>query len=121
MQKTLKSFKDSLKGLKTVLKEERNFKIEILISLAVLLFVLYFHFSTYEIIPIVICIFLVLTAEIVNTVVEDLCDKVESQHDRVIGKIKDMMASYVLVTVLLSVIVGSLVVYSHFYYYFFVS
>jgi diacylglycerol kinase len=121
MQKTLKSFHDSLKGLKSVLKEERNFKIEILAAAVVLLVVLYFHFQIYEMIPILICIFLVLSAEIINTVVEDVCDKIEPQHDRIIGKIKDMMAAYVLVTVLGSVVVGVLVFYSHFYYQIFVS
>lgn len=87
----------------------------------VFLVVLYFHFQIYEMIPILICIFLVLSAEIINTVVEDVCDKIEPQHDRIIGKIKDMMAAYVLVTVLGSVVVGVLVFYSHFYYQIFVS
>ena len=41
-----------------------------------------------------------------NTVVEDLCDIVEPNQNPLIGKVKDMMAGYVLVSSVVSVIVG---------------
>ncbi len=114
MQKTYKSFKDSLSGFKVVLMEERNFKIEIIISLLVLIFVTIFDFSLYEIIPLLIVMFMVITAEIVNTAVEDICNKIQPNQDTAIGRIKDVMAAYVLLTVICSVVVGTIVVYSHF-------
>lgn len=114
MQRTYKSFKDALSGFKVVLVEERNFKIEIVISLLVLIFVTIFNFSLYEIVPLLIVMFMVITAEIVNTAVEDICNKIQPNQDAVIGKIKDMMAAYVLLTVVCSVVVGSIVVFNHF-------
>lgn len=114
MEKTIKSFRDSLKGLKTVAREERNFKIEIVFACAVLFFIFYFEFTIIESLFLLTAILLVLTAEIINTAVEDLCDRVESNHDKVIGKIKDIMAAYVLVTVIGSIVIGLLVFYNHF-------
>ena len=114
MQKTYKSFMDSLRGFKVVLMEERNFKIEIIISLLVLIFVTIFDFSSYEIIPLVIVMFMVITAEVVNTAIEDICNKIEPGYNEVIGKVKDIMAAYVLLTVICSIIVGSIVVFNHF-------
>jgi diacylglycerol kinase len=43
-----------------------------------------------------------------------LCDRVESGHDKVIGKVKDIMAAYVLITVIGAIVVGLLVFYNHF-------
>lgn len=116
MQKSLKAFRDAIKGLNTVLREERNFKIEILISFLVVVFAIFFGFDVYEFIPLVIVIFMVLTAEIVNTAVEDLCDKIEPNYSSDIGKIKDVMAAYVLLTVIGAVVIGLLVTFNHFLY-----
>jgi diacylglycerol kinase (ATP) len=55
-----------------------------------------------------------LSAEIINTSIEDLCNKVEPEYDPVIGKIKDTTGAFVLVAALGSVLVGVLVFYSHF-------
>lgn len=115
MQKTLKAFRDAMKGLKTVLKEERNFKIEIFVSVLVVLSSFFLGFETYEVLPLVIVIFMVLTAEIVNTAVEDLCDKIEPNYSSVIGKVKDVMAAYVLLSVIGAIVVGLLVVGAHFH------
>ncbi|MFZ2523279.1 MAG: diacylglycerol kinase family protein [Minisyncoccia bacterium] len=114
MKATCKSFNDAVRGLKVVFKEERNFKIEIFISIAVLIFARFFNFDIYEIIPLVIVIFMVITAEIINTAVEDLCNIVEPNQSPKIGKIKDITASYVLVSVISAVVVGLLVVCYHF-------
>ncbi len=115
MQKTLKSFFDALRGLEAVLKEERNFKLEVLASVGVIVFASYFKFDPNEYIPLLIAIFMVLTAEIINTVIEDLCDKIEPNHNSVIKKVKDMMAAYVLVTGVGAIVIGFFVLYSHFY------
>lgn len=114
MEKTIKSFLDSVRGLKTVTKEERNFKIEIVFAAVVVFFIFYFQFNITESLFLIVAIIFVLTAEIINTAVEDLCDRVESGHDKVIGKVKDIMAAYVLVTVIGAIVVGLLVFYNHF-------
>ena len=114
MRKLIKSVHDAFSGLATVFREERNYKIEVAIGVIVLVFALVYRFSYLEIALLVFACSLVITGEIINTTIEDLCDKVEPNIDPAIGKIKDMMASFVLVSSICSVIIGILVFLSHF-------
>ncbi|MEK7581793.1 MAG: diacylglycerol kinase family protein [Patescibacteria group bacterium] len=109
-----KSFLCALRGLKTVWNEELNFRIEIIVAVLVLISIFYFKFSYIESALSILVIVLVLGAEIVNTVIEDLCNKVEPRQDLSIAKIKDMMASFVLIVVIGAVILGIIVFSSHF-------
>lgn len=106
---TWKSFIYALSGLRTVAREERNFKIEIFAGLAALIVGWYFNVSIVVWAFVVIVIGLVMSAEIVNTVVEDLCDKVQPNIDPDIKKIKDMMAAYVLVVVCVAAVIGLII------------
>ena len=103
-----------MNGLRTVWREERNFRIEILAAVVVLISAFVVPFSWIERGLLLAAITIVLTAEIVNTTVEDLCDKVEPEHDAVIGKIKDIMAAYVLVSVCGAIALGVCALLSHF-------
>ena len=114
MIKTIKSFKYALNGLKTVFKEENSFRLEVVAGFFVVFCMYYFDFSLFENIVIILVITLVLSAEIVNTAIEDLCNKVEPGQDPIIGKVKDTMSAFVLLTSLGALIVGVLVFYSHF-------
>ena len=112
--KTLNSFTFALNGLRTTWKEERNFRIEILATIPIVFSIFYFHFSFIESAFCIIAIIIVLSSEIINTAIEDLCNKVEPNHNPMIGKIKDLMAAFVLVSVLGASVVGLLVFYHHF-------
>lgn len=109
-----KSFSFAWKGLKTTWREEHNFRIEILAAILVIFSMIYFQFSFIESVFCIIAITIVLSAEIVNTVVEDLCNFVEPNNNEVIGKIKDTMGAFVLVSALGSFIIGLIVFYNHF-------
>ncbi len=95
-------------------REERNFKIEVVVGILVIASFFFVDFSAVERAVLALCVVLVLTAEIVNTAIEDLCNKVEPGFDAVIGTIKDMMAAYVLVSCLGAVIVGISIYTAHF-------
>lgn len=112
--KTLKSFTFALAGIKTVWKEEGNFKIQTVLAFLVLVFIFYFKFSLIESALIVLTIVLVLASEMVNTAIEDLCNRVETNTDPVIGKIKDISSGFVLLSSIGAVVVGVLVFCSHF-------
>ena len=114
MERTLYSFKYAWNGLKTVWREEVNFQIEVLSGLLVIFCLFYFQFTFIESIFCIIAITIVLSAEILNTVIEDLCNKVQPNHDLVIGKIKDMMASFVLIACLGSLVTWTVVFFHHF-------
>lgn len=111
--RTIKSFKYAWNGLRTVWLEESNFRIEILAGILVVISIFYFDFGLLESALLVFAIALVLVSEMINTIVEDLCNKIEPQQDPTIGKIKDMAAGFVFLSSICSVIIGALVFYSH--------
>jgi len=112
--KILNSFKYALNGLKTTWREEYNFRIEIFVALLVAFFIVYFNFSFVESALCIVTIIIVLTAEIVNTAIEDLSDMVEPNQNPLIGKVKDTMAGFVLLSSAGAFILGCLVFWNHF-------
>lgn len=110
----IKSFRYAVRGLTTTWKEEQNFKIEVFVAIAVLFYAFYFSFTFAETVFCLLAVVMVLVAEIINTIVEDLCNKIQPNQDPVIEKIKDMSAAFVLITVMGSIAVGVLVLINHF-------
>ncbi|MCX6716559.1 MAG: diacylglycerol kinase family protein [Candidatus Taylorbacteria bacterium] len=110
----VKSFGWAMNGLKTVWKEERNFRLETFAMVLVIALAFIFHFSTFEWVAVLFAIIIVLSGEIVNTAVEDICNKIQPNQDPVIGKIKDIMAGYVFLTSLGSAAVGIIIFFRHF-------
>jgi diacylglycerol kinase len=96
MKAFLQSFKWAQNGLKTVWIEEKNFRIEVYMASLAMGLGLGLDLSNVEFIIIIFACLFVLMAEIVNTAIEDLCNKIEPRDDFYIGKIKDTMASFVL-------------------------
>lgn len=114
MQGIIKSFGWAMNGIYTAWREEVNFRIEITVAFGVIASGLYLGFAKLEWVIIVECIVAVLAAELVNTAVEDLCNKVEPSTDPVIGKVKDIMGGFVFIVVVGAVIVGAMVFSNHF-------
>jgi diacylglycerol kinase len=113
--RTIHSFRYAWNGLKTVWREEANFKIEIFSAVIILAVIFYLHFSVLEIFMCLVAIASVLGGEVVNTAIEDVCNKIEPNQDEMIGKIKDTMAGYVFFTSLFALVCGVLAFYSHFF------
>jgi len=113
MKKLIKSFGWAMSGIRTVWQEEVNFRIETVVAFLVIVGGIYLQFTKLEWAFIIISICAVLSAEIVNTAVEDLCNKIESNTDPIIGKIKDMMGGVVLLVCVTSVIIGVMVFTNH--------
>lgn len=106
LAKISKSVGYALNGFKTVWNEELNFRIEIVIALIVLVIAFIYKFSLNQFLFCFVAILFVVSAEIINTVVEDLCNKIQPENDPAIKKIKDMMSSFVLVYVLGAAVIG---------------
>lgn len=98
----------------SVFKEERNFSIIIFFAVLALCIGYYFDFTLIEYSICVVIINMVMVAEMVNTAFEDICNKIEPNHDPVIGKIKDISSGFVLVASLGAGIAGLLVFFNHF-------
>lgn len=114
MNRFFQSFYYAFRGLKFVWKEEFNFRVQIIIALLVVAAMAYFRFSFAETAVVIVAITIVLMAEIMNTALENLCNKIEPNQDGAIGKIKDMVAAFVLLSTIGALILGILTFFHHF-------
>lgn len=112
--KVINSLSFAFKGLVTTWREEHNFRIEVVSSLVVIFCLFYFKFSYVESALCVLTIAVVLSAEIINTVIEDLCNKIEPSYDPIIAKLKDTSGAFVLVSGLGAFVVGLIIFIHHF-------
>ena len=100
------SFQNALKGIKKMLKTERNFQIHIIGLFINIILIFLLKLSFIEIILSLEVSFLVLAVEMLNTVIEKLCNYVQPNFDPRIGEIKDISAGAVLMVTILAIIVG---------------
>jgi len=105
----LKSFVYAWNGLKYSLLAERNFKIHLTITVMVIVSGIGFKISSTEWIAVFVCIALVLSMEMLNTVIEKLCDVVHPAESHQIKIIKDISAAAVLVGAIASVIIAFII------------
>ena len=110
----LRSLRHALHGLRLVWHEERNFRIHIVAAVIVFLAMGLLHFSPTEAALFTMMILLVLGAEIVNTLLENLLDIIEPRHHTAVGRMKDMMAGVVLLLSCGSLLVALFVFLAHF-------
>lgn len=114
MSKFIQSFNWAMNGIKTVWLEEVNFRIEIIVAFLVVTGGIYYRFTKLEWAFVIASIAAVLGAEMINTAIEDLCNKVEPNTDPVIGKIKDIMGGVVLIVSVVTAIIGIMIFSNHF-------
>jgi diacylglycerol kinase (ATP) len=109
MKTLFKSFGYAKDGLKTGLKEERNMKIHLCISVIVIVAGLFLELSRLEWIAIVLCVGIVFAAELFNTALENVVDLISPKYHPVAGKIKDLSAAAVIICAVVSVVVGVII------------
>lgn len=95
--KHIKSFKFAFNGIIHALYHEANFRIQILISLVSIILGFYFQISAAEWSVLVISFSMLLSAEVVNTSIENLIDFVIPKKSAVVKVIKDLSAGFVLI------------------------
>jgi diacylglycerol kinase len=105
----LASFRFALSGLKQTWNSERNFRIHIVIACFVSVLGSVLSIDAYEWFIIIICFGMVLAAELFNTAIEHVCNKVSPEYDLFIKKAKDASAAAVFVLALTSVLIGLLI------------
>ena len=109
----IKSFKEAIQGVAYVFKHEQNFRIQVVISLLVLIFVWFFELSKAEMIVIFLLIILVLILELLNSAVEKLSDVLKPRLSLQIGVVKDIMAGMVFLSSLGEVVIGLIIFWPH--------
>jgi len=105
----LNSFKNALKGLKKVFKEEKNFQFHVIIAIIVVLLSIYWQLAAWQWIIILLLITLILVLEIINTIIERFIDILKPRIHSYVKDIKDMSAAMVMVSTIAAVIIGLIV------------
>jgi diacylglycerol kinase (ATP) len=103
------SFKYALRGMLLIMKKEHNIWIQLILSAIAIVLGFIFHISKTDWLLVILCIGLVLSAEIINTAVEELIDLISPQKNDRVGIIKDIAAGAVLVAAIAAFIIGILV------------
>ncbi len=107
----LKKFGYAIKGFFVALKEEKSLWVHLIATVLIIILtvILGDQLQKYEIAIIAIVICLVITVELINTAIENLCDLVSFKLNSKAKKIKDIAAAATLVTAITSIIVGLLI------------
>ena len=96
-------------GIRLIFKNERNFRIDILFALLVIVAGILFEISHLDWIALSLVISMVFISETINSAIEALCDTVSTEYKVNIKYAKDVSAGAVLVSALVSVITGIIV------------
>lgn len=101
------SFKNARKGMRLVLKSERNIRAHMVIALCVLFLGILFGFRPIEICVLLLTIGMVIIAEMLNTAIEFALDATfKNKYSVMVGMAKDISAGAVMVASVLSVAIG---------------
>jgi undecaprenol kinase len=106
MKKFLKSFSHALHGLQHALVQEQNFRIEIFCAFITIGFAFVFNINKIEWLVVIINIAAVLTVELFNTAIENLCNMIHKTIHPTIRIIKDVSAGAVIITALCAFVCG---------------
>jgi len=110
----INSFRYAAQGLIHALKEERNFRIQVFFGILVIILAWVFNFTRFEWTILLLTISLVLTAELLNTVIELLVDLAVKEQFRPKAKIaKDVSAALVLLISIFAAVVGLVLFIPH--------
>ena len=93
----MKKFQDAFSGLRTAFAH-KAVRIQFVLAVFAVIGGLIISLDFYEWLAFIICIFLVLFAEVMNTAVERLCDYCKDSYDEKIGMIKDLSSAAVLLS-----------------------
>lgn len=107
-----KKVRNALSGIGFAWAEERNFRIQVFFGAVTFVVFSIVRPSAFWWALIVLCVALVLVAELVNSAIEALSDHLHPQLHPVVGKVKDMLAGMVLVMSTGAVIVALIALYA---------
>lgn len=101
-----RSVKHALAGIRYTLREERNFQLEIIAAVLVLMAAFFFPLTTIERLVILLLIGVVLSLELFNTAFERLLDMLKPRIHPYVKVVKDVVAGAVLLVSVVALVVG---------------
>ncbi|MFM9840140.1 MAG: diacylglycerol kinase family protein [Cyclobacteriaceae bacterium] len=113
MKRFINSFKFAAKGFRAALSGQVNLWIHLCVTLAVIIAGISFRVSATEWCVLLLCIGLVISLELINTAIEKLVDMVSPEWKEQAGLIKDIAASAVLWSSIISALIGLIIFGTH--------
>ncbi len=105
-QSITQKVKNAITGIAITYKTESNFRLHCFSAIVVIIVLIIFQPQWIWWALIIICIGLVIAAELINTALENLIDHLHPEIHPQIGKVKDIMAGMVLVLSLTAIIIA---------------
>jgi len=105
----MKSFADAFRGLFIAIRRERHMKIHLAAVVIVFTAAGFFKVEPWAWVALILVCALVIAAELFNTAIERLCDKIDLEACPIIRDIKDIAAGAVLVCAVAAVAIGVIV------------
>lgn len=102
------ALKNSISGVKQVFKAERNLRIQLAFAIVAILMAILLKLTGMEWAILVLVIGSVLFAEMLNTAIEVMLDLYIPEYNEGVKLVKDIASGAVLVTAIVSVIVGAI-------------
>ena len=104
------TFKNARKGMRLVLKSERNVRIHLVMAAFVLMLGFLLDFSITKLCILLIAIGMVVSAEMINSALEYALDAVfHNRYSRLVGMAKDISAGAVMFVTIIAVVIGLLI------------
>mgnify|MGYP000009059713 FL=1 len=108
-KKQLRSFGYAWKGIRCCIGKEQNLNFHLIATAVVVIAGFVLGITHMEWMIIILCIGVVIAAELFNTAIEKLVDLVSPQQHPVAGQVKDIAAGAVLVCAATAAIIGLIV------------
>lgn len=109
LKRVVCAFFYSLAGIKAAFRNEAAFRIEILLFVMLAPVAFYFGKTPIEKIILIASIILVLIAELINSAIESVVDRIGAELHPLSGQAKDMASAAVLLALLLAIITWSII------------
>lgn len=108
-KRQLKSFKYALRGILHATVNEANFRTQLAIALVSIIAGFFYRIQLVEWIALIVVCGMLLSAELINTAIEEFIDHLIHEHHEGARVIKDLSAGYVLTTAICALAVFLLV------------
>ena len=105
----LLSFKFAIKGLKSLIKNEHNARVHLVAAIVAIILGIILKISASEWSVLIVVIGVVFLSELFNSSIETIADFVQPEWDDKIRIVKDYSAAAVIISAIISLIVGGII------------
>lgn len=114
IKRLFKAFNCSMLGFKAAFKYESAFRQELLLCIILLPISFVVSSSIYIWLALICSLLFLLFAEVVNSAIEALADRISTDHHELLGRAKDLGSSAVFIAMIVVSLVWGVVLFSYF-------